>query len=43
LRSARWDDNNECDALMALALAVWPLRRRSGVSPPPRVGRIQGR
>jgi len=29
LRQARWDDNNECDALMALALALWPLRRRS--------------
>jgi hypothetical protein len=27
LRSARWDDNNRCDALMALALALWPLYR----------------
>ncbi|MBI5265727.1 MAG: hypothetical protein HY851_00700, partial [candidate division Zixibacteria bacterium] len=27
LRSASWDDNNRCDALMALALALWPLRR----------------
>ncbi len=39
LRQARWDDNNECDALMALALAVWPLRRRSGIEPQPRVGK----
>jgi hypothetical protein len=39
LRSARWDDNNECDALMALALALWPLRKRSDVTPAPRVGR----
>lgn len=39
LRQARWDDNNECDALMALALALWPLRRRSGVELQPRVGR----
>ncbi len=29
LRQARWDDNNRCDALMALALALWPLRKRS--------------
>lgn len=40
LRQARWDDNNRCDGLMALALAVWPLRRRPDVSPMPRVGRI---
>jgi len=39
LRQARWDDNNECDALMALGLALWPLRRRSAPPPPPRVGR----
>ena len=38
LRQARWDDNNRCDALMALALALWPLRKRSEVSPGPRVG-----
>lgn len=24
LRSARWDDNNECDSLMALALSICP-------------------
>jgi len=40
LRSARWDDNNDCDALMALALAVWPLRTRSEISHQPRIGRI---
>ncbi len=39
LRSARWDDNNECDALMALALALWPLRTRSEVEIGARVGR----
>lgn len=39
LRSARWDDNNECDALMALALALWPIRHRSGTVIGPRVGR----
>ncbi|MEA2030617.1 MAG: terminase family protein [candidate division Zixibacteria bacterium] len=40
LRSARWDDNNECDALMALALALWPLRRRSRQVVEPRVGML---
>jgi len=40
LRQARWDDNNECDALMALALALWPLRKKSDLSPAPRVGRV---
>ncbi len=39
LRSARWDDNNECDSLMALALALWPLRRRSEPTVAPRVGK----
>jgi hypothetical protein len=38
LRAARWDDNNECDALMALGLALWPLRRPSTVALAPRVG-----
>ena len=38
LRQARWDDNNRCDALQALALALWPLRRRPEGSPPPRIG-----
>ena len=40
LRKARWDDNNECDALMALALAIWPLRKRMHLIPNPRVGRF---
>ena len=40
LRSARWDDNNECDSLMALALALWPLRRRSEPTVAPRVGKV---
>lgn len=40
LRSARWDDNNDCDSLMALALALWPLRTRSDVVINPKVGRI---
>jgi hypothetical protein len=39
LRSARWDNNNECDSLMALALALWPLRRRCQPAVAPRVGR----
>jgi hypothetical protein len=38
LREARWDDNNRCDGLMALALALWPIRRRGELTPPPRVG-----
>ncbi len=40
LRGAQWDNNNDCDALMALALALWPLRTRSSVSIEPRVGKI---
>jgi hypothetical protein len=40
LRQARWDDNSECDALMALALAVWPLHRGGRAAVQPRVGRI---
>ena len=40
LRSARWDDNNECDALMALALALWPLRTRSEIAIQPKIGKI---
>ena len=38
LRAARWDDNNECDALMALALALWPLRRQADPVIRPRIG-----
>jgi hypothetical protein len=40
LRRARWDDNNDCDALMALALALWPLRKAGSVSIAPRVGKV---
>ncbi len=39
LRRARWDDNNDCDALMALALALWPLRKRGPALIGPRLGR----
>jgi hypothetical protein len=40
LRSARWDDNNRCDGVMALALSLWPLRKRSRQQPYPRIGII---
>jgi hypothetical protein len=40
LRAARWDDNNECDSLMALALALRPLATRAVPLITPRVGRI---
>lgn len=40
LRAARWDNNNECDALMALALALWPLRRRSAPPLTARIGKV---
>ena len=40
LRCARWDDNNRCDGVMALSLALWPLRKRSTQQPTPRVGTI---
>lgn len=40
LRSARWDDNNRCDSLMALALALWPLRRRDRVTAGARIGKV---
>ncbi|HPI33427.1 MAG TPA: terminase family protein, partial [candidate division Zixibacteria bacterium] len=39
LRRARWDDNCECDSLMALALALWPLRTRPAPVIAPRLGR----
>jgi Terminase large subunit, T4likevirus-type, N-terminal len=29
LRAATWDDNGRCDGVMALALALWPLRRQT--------------
>jgi len=40
LRSARWDDNNTCDSLMALALALWPLNKPDIPIIGPRVARI---
>ncbi|MFH1686752.1 MAG: terminase family protein [bacterium] len=40
LREARWDDNNRCDALMALALALWPLRYRGCLPVAPRLGKV---
>lgn len=40
LRSATWDDNNHCDALMALGLALWPLRKTALPAIAPRVGKV---
>ncbi|SYZ72424.1 hypothetical protein TRIP_C20539 [Candidatus Zixiibacteriota bacterium] len=40
LRGARWDDNNTCDAVMALALALWPLYRPDQPIIGARVGKI---
>jgi hypothetical protein len=40
LRESRWDDNNRCDGLMALALALWPLRKRTEPTLAPRVGYV---
>lgn len=40
LRAAKWDNNNECDSLMALALALWPLYRKDRTVIAPRVGRF---
>jgi hypothetical protein len=40
LRSATWDDNNKCDALMAMALALWPLRKYDQPQMNPRVGSV---
>jgi hypothetical protein len=40
LRQARWDDNNECDSLMALALALRPLRRQDSSIIAPRVAGV---
>lgn len=40
LRQASWDDNNRCDSLMALALALWPLRKSDKIAAPPRIGLI---
>lgn len=40
LRAARWDDNNQFDAVMALALALWPLRRPDTPIIKPRLGKV---
>jgi hypothetical protein len=40
LRSARWDDNGDCDGLMALALALWPLRKPDSPVIGPKLGKI---
>ena len=40
LRQARWDNNSDCDALMALGLALWPLRRQAISIIERRVGRV---
>ncbi len=38
LRSATWEDNNQCDAVMALALALWPLHHANKPILSPKVG-----
>ena len=40
LRGAKWDNNNECDALMALALALWPMHKKRPIPVSPRIGHI---
>ena len=40
MREARWDKNNECDSIMALALSLWPLYRKRAPLIIPKVGRI---
>ncbi len=40
LRSATWEDNNRCDGLMALGLALWPLRKTDLPAIAPRVGKV---
>ncbi len=40
LREARWDDNNVYDAVMALALALWPLSRAETPFIRAKVGKI---
>jgi len=40
LRAARWDDNNACDSVMAMALAVWPLYKPDGPIIKPRMATI---
>lgn len=40
LRSATWEENNRCDAVMAMALALWPLRTNALPAIKPRIGTI---
>jgi hypothetical protein len=40
LRRARWDENRDCDALMALALALWPLYRKNDPPVAPRISTV---
>lgn len=40
LRKAKWDKNNDCDSLMALALSLYPLRMRKQAFISPRVGMV---
>lgn len=40
LRRVKWDKNNDCDAVMALSLALWPLRKRKAVMITPKIDRI---
>jgi len=40
LSEARWEKNNQCDALMALALALWPLRTKAKLIINPRIGKV---
>jgi hypothetical protein len=40
LRAATWDDNNQYDGLMALALAIWTLRQPESPIIKPRLGKV---
>lgn len=40
LRRATWDKNNDCDSLMALALTLYPLRKKNIMEIKPKVGKI---
>lgn len=40
MRAARWDDNNTCDGVMAMALALWPLYKPDAPLIRPRYGTI---
>jgi len=40
LREATWENNNTCDSVMALALALWPLHKKNIPIVKPRMGSI---